>query len=82
MEPTLKILLYLSSFTQNSVFKIRAVVVLFAVYFFLLSLFMFCITRRRICHGLCLICKRLREDGNKACPIYHHLAASLVTLLK
>ena len=24
---------------------------------FLLSLFMFCITRRRICHGLCLICK-------------------------
>lgn len=49
---------------------------------FLLSLFMFCITRRRICHGLCLICKRLQEDGNKACPIYHHLAASLVALLK
>ena len=35
MEPTLKILLYLSSFTQKRVFKIRAVVVLFAVYFFL-----------------------------------------------
>ena len=49
---------------------------------FLLSLFMFCITRRRICHGLCLICKRLQEDANKACTIYHHLAASLVTLLK
>ena len=49
---------------------------------FLLSLFMFCITRSRICQVLCLICKRLQEDGNKACPIYHHLAASLVALLK